>query len=135
MKVSMNSWHYKLNGFYNSGYTPTNLCSYFWNTVAVVILTVLLCTLALALAGASIALIVLGAYGSYLTVADSPVIQWILGSIGSVVVVGIGVRYLVTGNNIIGTAWKHRPHPTEALAGQYVSAKKRRVCPLIELED
>ncbi len=127
MKVSKRSWHYRLNNWFSGGgYQPRDLCSYFWRTVGVAIFPLLV----IAAIGVLITAVVL--------VIMAFIDDWLqtLITLGAMVGVVIAYVLLVLG---IGRGVKKvglkRPRFKDSLIGQYTSAKKRRICPLIELEE
>jgi hypothetical protein len=126
MKIKKSSWHYRMHRMFNGGFGPgyKSLCTYFWGTVG----TTLLVGVAL--------------------------------PVSSVIILGLMLApfvYLFTGNlEIIGAvvagsfldiialfgfwAWYRHTHPSTklrvekepSLVVEYLKAKKRKVCPLIE---
>lgn len=128
MKVKTSSWHYRLwrAGRESSRSQPRDLCRYFWHLFLVKIL------LPLALVG--FALLGLGALA--LAIWGNPAETGIIiGGLALIVIVVLAVA-------LAGRKYSQRPMKSKkkvevekepSVLLQYLSARKRKLCPLIEV--
>ena len=134
MKVSKRSWHYRLVNWVETdhNYVPTNLCTHFWAVVGALLFTTAFFVVVPLVAVGGVGYF----YGYQVWVQHTLGAAIVHGVIASVLLVGFiiwAIAYSATKSNALTAAWKKRPHPTESLGWQYVSAKKQRVCPIIEV--
>lgn len=148
MKISRSAWHVRLSQKVFPGYQPKDLCSHFWIVVAGVVIalfTVLFVVSALGLG--VLALVILW--------IDSRVFQYLLAHWQEVllisgVAVGTGIVMLVSYIAVSASSrWlierfhvNKMPHDTPpkepkqpGLLCSWIKAKKRKICPMIEVED
>ena len=133
MKFSKSSWHYRLIGLFDLNH-PNNLCAYFWKTVLAMIFSIVV---------PSVLVWVLGMPLWYWLGADVPrTMAVFMGLIDVVIIVCCVVAWI----QYIGWPEKLRQLMPEkkckppkekkppGLFRQWLSAKHRKVCPLIEFE-
>ena len=136
MKVSKRSWHYRLNTWRHRAYVPTNLCSHFWNTVGSMVVVIMIG--AILTVGVAIVALAGFAYvyeGWMEHTRGTATVHIILSGILVMMIFAWLIYYWNTKSDALKALWRKHPHPSETLVGQYISARKRRICPLIELED
>lgn len=151
MKLSKNSWHYKLNMLYDD-WVPSNLCPYFWKTVYRTILLPLNLVLAIpmfilewiygdrfdgksdwiwikAILGFMIFLVLLCGISAIAMLFIQREAVVAVGVTGWIIIFGIGFSWLW------GKYQDSRENNPPSLIGSYFKAKKEKVCPKIEWED
>lgn len=148
MKLSKNSWHYKLNKHVSNNYyiPPKSLCLYFWQTVGKM--------LALVVALGGVCLIGLG-FLSIILFLQTGITGWViwpeiifeLGAVLTAVILFLsmmgGVIATTEGHMKVFPEWmkitrfkKHEQvEKKPSLVVEYIKAKKEKVCPYIEWED
>lgn len=132
LTVDTRSWHYRLIKWARIDPIPKNLCSYFWVIVGIF----------------AVPLMMLASFGVLVAVYISLIIDWtwwaLLGPLVLVVMMAAVVVLCVTLGIIIGSIhwmyrrWRPRAEvgaSTLGLVKAYVSARKRKICPLIEVKD
>ena len=130
MKVHKKSWHYRLwrLGRENSRSEPRDLCRYFWHIALLKVL------LPLAVVVAALAGVVAIAWMIWENPIDFAIIvTTVLGLIAFVIGVGFLVRKSAdrATQERLGVIEKKEP----GVVREYLSARKRKVCPLIEVVD
>ena len=118
MKIKRSSWHYKISCFGSCWNKDDNLCIYFWRLVGKVMLVffwvIIVCALIIV----------------YFSIP-----QWILVTIvliwlfSSIIIPYLTIHYL---RDKVG---KPIEIPGESIMVEYLKAKKRKICPLIEYID
>lgn len=152
MKISKNSWHYKLNRFWWPVSRPQSLCTYFWSTVAALVVTVgaVVSTIFVAFC----TLFAAGAMGYFMVTFEFPRINtvsvWQLVFLYSWAGVGLFalICYITTQIADWHTTRKHekyirdlkafvegKPEKEPNVFWAYLKAKKEKVCPFIEYTD
>ena len=126
MIVHESSWHLKVARWGNHNYQPRDLCSYFWRVTGRLLW--------------ALAVIYAALYWGYRLVDaifDNPWWAVMIVVVPAALLVISGVVFLLL------AAFDAIPKPhfnrtkkqkPPSLVGSYIKAKKRRVCPLIELE-
>ena len=133
IKISSRSWHYRLLKWaqHDSVEMPKTLCGYFWTVVLILVGPVLVVLGVLAL----IALYVGAILESWWWMIVGP----LLVAVGLVVAVLVLVLAVLVGEILSNLYHGLRPnqeskgHSTARLIGEFIGAKKRRICPLIEV--
>lgn len=130
MKVSRSSWHYRLWRFgrENSRSEPRDLCRYFWHLALVKVL------LPLAVAALAMA----GIVGIFVTIWRHPIdAAIVVGGILGLLVFVIAVGYLAYRREVREEDRRASGAPPKkpSLTRQYLAARKRKLCPLIEVSD
>lgn len=157
MKISKNSWHYKLNNFLVDGFKwiisdgELGLCTYFWltiwNTIVVLFLTLFSIVLLYLLVVEPIIFIVTGLLGTPLGFIN-PMTSIFYITFCGIISLGVGIVATMKGEmKVIRDSWKFRSQEetnegitkiTEnkpSLFAEYYKAYKSKFCPIIELED
>lgn len=146
LRVSTDAWHYRLYTFiWDDDIAPKNLCHYFWHLLLGVLLLpfVLLGRFVNWIgAGKWLSHVVIGGVGIYgmVMMVFAVMDNWwnlllIPAAVASVLVFIIGVTTVIW----VIIKWRRKKSrvvsadSTSALVKEYVKAKKRRVCPLIEV--
>ena len=137
MQVSEQSWHLRYVRFMDASprgepYVPRDLCSYFWTVVALVALPTLVGL-------AVLTVIVFGGFQLYEAFRDnfwttSLIVGIAIGIPITITAVILAIRSIVrwrSGRPVRVKKPKRKKEP--GLVRSYLSAKKRRVCPLIEV--
>lgn len=130
MKVSRNSWHYRLWKYGREPYggEPRDLCRYFWHILLMKILVPIVV----------IGLVITGIVAILVSVWNHP--------LDAAIVVGIALGLVVL---LVAVGYFHQrredreeerrnsgaPRKEPGLARQYLAARKRKLCPLIEVVD
>jgi hypothetical protein len=138
MKISKNSWHYKLvnakvlgQSFYDGYEISHSLCLYFWQVVKSILLIVFLIVL-----GAGVGmLVVYPAAGLVGWMVTGVYIQDATIMIGAVVIAlaCVPVTAIITAIIWIKIDKMLRTNiPTPSLISSYIQAKKDKLCPVIE---
>lgn len=131
MRVSTKSWHYRLWRIFKSeGQKPTNLCRYFWMIFWTVIVFLSLGFLA-----------VIGTYALVSSIVDNPVVWAIAVAsviVGALAIAGLAliIREMIKRHRAQEERYRRgleeRPPPREpGITRQYLSARKKKLCPLI----
>lgn len=156
MKVSVNSWHYKLNEkFFSSGRIPRSLCTYFWATV---IRSVVAMTLAgfvlmiIAMIGIPVYTVVHNYFSTLpydpnavpgiIDVIGLVFFGVITGAIVGTIAVGIvaGIVWLIENRNRLFKYIRTdkfevvQTKVSENILVQFLKAKKQKVCPIIQVD-
>ena len=115
MKIKRSSWHYKINNFNGVERGNDNLCHYFWRLVFKV----------------AVLLVVMGyiCWLFYLYLTSGFIIPIAIGVIFVVSCLALPPLAIHFLRKILG---KSPETPYGNIVSAYVSAKKRKVCPLIE---
>lgn len=133
MKVSTNSWHYRFirgMGFY----PPGNLCAYFWKVVW---------CCAISASGVVAATVLVALYAYCVEFALISLIMQLLGyPAGDLFVTFVGCVFMaipICGFSFhIYVTWADKqpakPYRPPSLLSEYVSAKHRKICPLLDFE-
>jgi len=125
IRISTTSWHYRLWlwGQEDKSKQPTNLCSYFWMLVLLLVSPV---ALLVALIALPIAVILIA--------LDNP---WKLLIFPAMLLTGFVLAVLTGSAMLAYEKWGPKPstevRSTLGLIRSFVVAKKTRVCPLIEV--
>ena len=133
MKVSTDSWHYRMLSHFPwkvNPYLTYSLCEYFWT----IVWTFFVCLVVVPLGTA----VVLAAALIVITVVFYPILQLFFGaSIGMAIISGIVDFSLL----IWLWCWYRKRYvgsdmcsETAGLVASYVSAKHRKICPLLDFE-
>lgn len=135
MKISSNSWHWKLNKIFTEyPRSSYSLCTYFWLTVRNICIVSFLTIMALIVTSAVLSPIgyLLGWYGS-----------------SEFVYIGLGFDYIILAlvvyillkmywEETIKPKWFKDSGKTKTkrvnIAFEYVKAKKSKICPILEVE-
>lgn len=134
MKVNRNSWHYRLwrwgrdDRYSHKRSEPRDLCRYFWH---IAIVKMLLPLIGASLIVAGIVAIVIKAANDPLTVGL--VILAILG--GLAVAFGLAEFFDRRADLRQRREWDPSLRKEPGIVRQYLRARKRRICPLIEVVD
>lgn len=126
MKISKNSWHFKMHKIFNAGMEPKykSLCTYFWGTV----FTALLFYVLLPLLGLGV-----------LVLSTFPFVYFFTGDLSAlapaIIIGGFEIFALVTFWLDYRSKHYTRKIKEPTLVGEYIKAKKRKICPLIEFVD
>ncbi len=125
MRISENAWHLKVARLADGSYQPRDLCSYFWQVTFKLL--------------AALAVVYSAIYWGYVLVDaifDNPWWAFMIVIVPAAFVVLGGVVFLL----IAAFEAIPKPHSERAkkekppsLVGEYLKAKKRRICPLIEV--
>lgn len=142
MEISKNSWHYWLVTKIAKLDRPSqNLCTYFWQVVWALVLTIFLVLLAIGMAFAPFAIFGLMAV---------PQATGVLTTIWALVLAFGTVAWMVAGGLLTVFALlaicfftkelyeKYRPEPEDrkpSPAGSYIRAKKSKICPVLTFKD
>jgi len=135
MKISSNSWHWKLNQFAHTKMTEDrkySLCKYFWLTVASVLLSMLMVFTALF----AISFIVMPTLALFDVIENNPATS-VQAAIFCAFVIGCGFMLLkeyykeTIKPKIYGST---RQPKRVNIAFEYVKAKKSKICPILEVE-
>ena len=129
MKVSTNSWHYRLHKFLQNE-IPKSLCAYFWKLVFSVL------HIAAALAGLIFFFVLIGFLILWypFSISDYKIIHPVLEVIVAFIT-GLGASALV-GYTWYMTKRKISDDTTpDGVIMAYFKAKKAKVCPIIEIVD
>jgi hypothetical protein len=133
MKISKKSWHYRMLNHFPwkiRNWETYSLCGYFWLTIwtfVFCLVVVPVCAVALVGAVLTVGMVIL-----------SPILQFFFEIPSPVVIFGGFVDGVLL---VILWCW-YRKHyvnsdmcsETASLVGQYISAKHRKVCPLLDFE-
>ena len=128
MKVSTDSWHYRLIDVFGFNH-PDNLCAYFWKAVgsalAIPLFTVFV------LGGIAVALMPL-----WWWLAANPASLALVIFIGTVEIIGLTaiLRNVVQERHSEEIYAGNRERPTPSLFSEWLSAKHRKICPLLDFE-
>ena len=128
MKISTDSWHYRLIDVLDFDH-PDNLCAYFWKVVGS------------ALAIPLFTAFILGG----IVIVLMPLWWWLLAkpvALVAVIVIGAGEIVGLTAMLREAVQERHseeirageRERPTPSLFSEWISAKHRKICPLIDYE-
>jgi len=136
MKISTQSWHYRLLFHFDMD-RPQNLCSYFWKVVGAICFGLFL--FAMAILCALCALTPVYTASLWTITGLFPSSDWILAPflvIGSSVyfIFGLLVSYQYMKAAIAKIDQKEKKHHKPNILVEYAKAVKNRVCPLIEYE-
>ncbi len=131
MQISIDSWHYKLIDILDFNH-PDNLCAYFWKTVWTIIFVSFMIFGVILFVGAPL--------WNWLT-TDFPVPILVIGLILDVFLAGLliygVVLYFELLQKVMRVLPKRKPKPPKikkppGLFRQWLSAKHRKVCPLLK---
>lgn len=132
MKIKTSSWHYRLWKFGRENWRsePKNLCQYFWHLALIKILFPLAAVL-MALAG--IVSLAIWIWGNPMTTAL--IIAGAAVAVGLVVAMVLGIRKLVEKQDAKEGARRagEIPEKEPGVTRQFLAARKRKLCPLIEV--
>lgn len=126
MKVSRNSWHFKVyRGFgFDSGFykEPSNLCPYFWRVVW----------------GLTKGAIIVALCGLLLFMLGTVVFTYPFWSLGGTAVIALFCAICAYWDEIRSFLSRNAPEsdvpePEPGLIRSYIKAKKDKVCPMIEV--
>ena len=133
MKVSKTSWHYRMLSYFPwkiNNWTTYSLCGYFW----LVTWTFFFCLVVVPIGVVA----ALGAVFVTLSVTLAPILQFFIE-----VPPGLAIFGGLVDGILLTSLWCwYRKHyvdsdmctETASLVGQYISAKHRKVCPLLDFE-
>jgi len=128
MKVNKKSWHYKAVNF-TLDHLPVALCWYFWATVLSVCWIIFIAVVATALACCIVLMITYPAWQWFFPnflvqfMQTGGIIIWLL----------IGGTILYNYRDYLKSEGLIKPKPA-GLVAQYISAKHRKICPIIKYE-
>lgn len=150
MKINKDTWHYETfrwwerNSFsefasarrWRHTAPPISLCRYFWIVMLYVPLMWLL------RGKSAVALWVVAAFGLLSVMAkgiaaEQGISFWlaflqVAGVVTAIIVGGLLLLFIAAA---ISTSWRKLDEGNPSLASEYISAKKRKVCPIIEFEE
>lgn len=137
MKISKNTWHYKMvteRFCYTNGWRAcNNLCLYFWQVVARFLMGFALGLLAISPVVTVIAIIT-----NYMPPLVTPFVATGLTFAALCMIAGVIFIWEKTEDLIRHTKWKRKSlEPKEKkpnLLIEYIKAKKEKMCPIIEFE-
>lgn len=126
MKINKNSWHYKLNDKFYVGVSFRSICTYFWGTVFSSFMVGVFFPVATLLILSTLLLPIITIFVPSL-INTALVGAIVVGAIADVIILSHVINYALKKYR------KKERKPT--LVGEYISAKKQKVCPLVEYVD
>ena len=118
MKINRKSWHYRWNKGFYSYFHPDNLCEYFWKTVFSLALPMAIISIMILLFVLLVNSAITDPWGALIGISA-------VGSLIFPIIAIVLLRYYFP-----STKTKQ-----ERLVGEYLKAKKNRICPMIEYYD
>lgn len=144
MKIKKNSWHARFYGWANNGQYPKSLCSYFWNIIGAIFLFPLWIIphaanpdnnldKKIAEGGTGLLLMFSNFFVGMILLAPSLGTEvWWIWLVANIVVPTVGFcAFLI----IAGVCGLLDMVSGPNLVSNYIKAKKRKICPLIEFVD
>jgi len=128
MKINTSSWHYRLINFTDLD-IPNNLCAYCWKVIG----AALLCLGAIVVMPIGVAVFLLPFWW---WLAVDPLAVVIASLIGIAEIIGLSILL----KEVVQTRrWEEvlagtREEPTPTLFGEWLRAKHRKICPLLDFE-
>lgn len=134
MKINQNSWHFKLHDKFSSKShwrfyqgKPVSLCSYFWRTIGLILLSICMMGFFILIA----AVLISGPFFWLFEGDDRKAVFLVL-------IVEMVLLCMAVGSAIIDSDWWQKKRPKvkrdPGLFRSWLRAKKSKVCPLLELE-
>jgi len=128
MKISINSWHYRYIGRHWD-LNPNNLCSYFWKTVFSIVAWALGFVFGSIVAVGAAIILAYPIWQFFFGINDAGIILSTCAWLGVWFATQYHYRqYLLRTGKVVEDYTVREP----GLTRQYLAAKKRKVCPLIE---
>ena len=119
MHISARSWHLRwVRRFFGSGYTPRDLCSYFWVVVALTVLPV------------TAAIVLQVGLGLLIWRHPTEILIALVMAVLSLALTAL-LFFVVFLIKFLSRALRHDPERPPNLVVEYLRAKKRRLCPLL----
>lgn len=118
MKISTDSWHYKLIDTISVNFPSENLCNYFWQLIFALIVSTILITVI-----CFVTLLML-----------SPVLQFFIELNPVYIIIGGVVDITLLSGTLIESIRERRKYSNKkpSICIEYIKAKKHKYCPKIE---
>ncbi|WEY17811.1 hypothetical protein OJIADAOI_00040 [Pseudomonas phage SPA05] len=135
MKINKNSWHMRLHRKFesptyldiSSGWKSVTLCSYFWQTVFLVVWLALSSIAFASVIGSSLYALLLGPATGYILGGTLAIMGFIWIAVAAVFY-GVSVFYR------LARLMSKRPDKKDGIFLSYLKAKKSKFCPIVEVE-